>query len=320
MVGVLDRRVDGCVRHVFDGSGYVLGRFECPPHAARWATVNWIGAQPHVVVPDTAVRLIPDGDVPYVSTVNHGLVYDRDVHFRRRLVSTDGDRCTFAIVSDDLAAELGIEHRQRRIRRPRLRYGSCDARAYAVLHQARAALADPAVDLLAVDEAVLSVLRHVADRVAAPVAPHPTGPRPATARARRQAVEQIKAMLAADPSKPWTLAELAAVVHYSPYRLARMFRAHTGYPIAGYRRQLVLRASLPDAVARHSDLSSIAAAYGFSSHSHYTRMFRQVFGCTPSQAQAGLHVLTTYTTSPIAAESNSSVRPSPLTSPSPTAS
>jgi hypothetical protein len=104
MVGVLDRRVDGCVRHVLDGSGYVLGRFVCPPDAARWGAVNWIGGQPHVVVPDTAVRLIPDGDDDYVSTVNHGLVYDRDVHFRRRLVSAEGDRCTFAIVSDDLAA------------------------------------------------------------------------------------------------------------------------------------------------------------------------------------------------------------------------
>ncbi|MCW6006410.1 helix-turn-helix transcriptional regulator [Micromonospora sp. CPCC 205371] len=293
MVGVLDRRVDGYVRHVFDGSGYLLGRFVCPPDADRWDSVNWIGGQPHVVVPDTAVRLIPDGDEAYVSTVNHGLVYDRDVHFRRRLVSTEGDRCTFAIVSDDLAAELGIERPQRRGRRPRLRYGSCGARAYALLHQAHTALADPAVDLLAVDEAVLSVLRHVTDRVAgAPQAG--SGPsRPATARARRQAVEQVKTLLASDPSKPWTLAELAAGVHYSAYCLARMFRAHTGYAIAAYRRQLLLRASLRDAAAPGADLSSVAAAYGFSSHSHYTRVFRQVFGCTPSKARAaGFQVLT----------------------------
>ncbi|GLI02430.1 helix-turn-helix transcriptional regulator [Phytohabitans aurantiacus] len=292
MVGVLDRRVDGCVRHVLDGSGYVLGRFVCPPDAARWGAVNWIGGQPHVVVPDTAVRLIPDGDDDYVSTVNHGLVYDRDVHFRRRLVSAEGDRCTFAIVSDDLAAELGIERSPRRTRRPRLRYGSCGADAYALLHQAHAALADPAVDLLAVDEAVLSVLRHVTGRVAglSPAGPGPA--RPATARARRQAVEQVKALLAGAPSKPWTLAELAAAVHYSPYRLARMFRAHTGYPVAAYRRHLMVRASLPDAATRGVDLSGVAAAYGFSSHSHYTRVFRQVFGRTPSQLRAaGAQVL-----------------------------
>jgi len=283
-VAVLDTWVDGCVRHVFDGSGYVLGRFDCPPDAERWSSVNWIGAQPHVVVPDTAVRLIPDGDESYVSTVNHALVYDRDVHFRRRLVSAEGDRCTFAIISDALAAEMGLEPPPRGVGRPRLRYGSCGARAYALLHQVLAALAGPVLDLPALDEAVLMVLRHVADQMAGQ--PATGAARPATARARRAAVEQVKTLLAADPARRWTLAELAAAVHYSPYRLARMFRAGTGYPIAGYRRQLLLRASLPDATSPRADLSGVAAAYGFSSHSHYTRAFRQAFGRTPSQARA----------------------------------
>lgn len=68
MAALLDERVDACVRHVFTGAGYVLGRFDCPPGAARWASVNWIGDQPHVVVPDTAVRLLPEGGETYVST------------------------------------------------------------------------------------------------------------------------------------------------------------------------------------------------------------------------------------------------------------
>jgi AraC family transcriptional regulator len=289
MAAVVDARVDPCVRHVFEGSGYVLGRFDCPPGAERWATVNWIGTQPHVVVPDTAVRLIPDGGEAYVSTVNHVLVYDRDVCFRRRLISAEGDRCTFAIVSDELATELGLE---RRVRggRPRLRYGPCAAGTYAALHRVRAALRDPKADLLAVDEAMLDVLRHAAVQVA------PAGPgrqRPTTAQARRAAVEEVKALLAADPARRWTLGELGAAVHYSPYCLARMFRAATGYPVAGYRRQLLLRASLPAATSRDADLSGVAAAFGFSSHSHYTRAFRQAFGCTPSQARAAGQVLTT---------------------------
>lgn len=283
MTALLDDRIDGCVSHVFAGSGYVLGRFDCPPGAERWSTINWIGAQPHVVVPDTAVRLTPDGGESYVSTMNHVLVYDRDVEFRRDLISAEGDRCTFAIVSDALAAELGIDQPRRR-GRPRLRHGWCNASVYALAQRVRAALERPDPDLLGVDEATLSVLRH-AVRAVGP-APSPRAARARTMRAWREAVESVKAMLAAQPARRWTLAELAAAVHYSPYCLARMFRATTGRPIAEYRRHLQLRASLPEATRPGADLSGIATAYGFSSHSHYTRAFRATFGCTPSQARA----------------------------------
>jgi AraC-like DNA-binding protein len=294
VVQLLDERVDACVRHVFAGSGYVLGRFDCPPGAERWGTVNWIGTQPHVVVPDTAVRLAPAGGEPCVSTVNHVLVYDRDVQFRRHLVSAKGDRCTFAIISDPLARELGVEPLRRPPGRPRLRHAWCNASAYAQLQHARTALAGPAPDLLAADEAVLMVLRHAAGAVGQGSAGAAGGPaaQPRAARARRDAVEEVKALLAAQLTRRWTLSELAAAVHYSPYCLARMFRVGTGQSISGYRRELRLRASLPEATRPRADLSGVAAAYEFSSHSHYTRAFRAAFGCTPSQARS-CQVLTT---------------------------
>jgi AraC-like DNA-binding protein len=291
MAAVLDERVDACVRHVFAGSGYLLGRFDCPPGAARWAAVNWIGDQPHVVMPDTAVRLLPEGGESYVSTVNHVLVYDRDVHFRRQVVSADGDRCTFAVVADPLAAELGLDRSRRRAGRPRLRHGTSGARDYALVQAARAALAGDDPDLLAVDEALLAVLRRAAGQVGAedPV----RAARAGTERAHRDMVEAVKALLATDLPRRWTLAQLGTAVHYSPYRLARVFRARTGYPVAGYLRQLRLRASLPAATAPGADLSTVATAYGFSSHSHYTRAFREAFGHTPTQARRGGQVLTT---------------------------
>lgn len=288
MAAPLDVRVDPCVRHVFAGSGYVLGRFDCPPGAARWATVNWIGNQPHVVVPDTAVRLLPEGGDTYVSTVNHVLVYDRDVHFRRQVISADGDRCTFAILSDPLAAELGLDRPRRR---PRLRSAASSARDYAIVQAAQAALTGGGPDLLAVDEALLAVLRRAAGQVGAAGPVHDG--RASTERAHREAVEAVKALLATDLPRRWTLAQLGAAVHYSPYRLARIFRARTGYPIAGYLRQLRLRASLPSATAPGADLSTVATAYGFSSHSHYTRAFREAFGRTPSEARRGGQVLAT---------------------------
>src|SRR5688572_14971280 len=96
---------DQCVRGRVAGSGYVAGTFRCDPESARWRETNWIGDRPHVVLPGTAVRLLPDRGEPYVSTVNNLVVYDRDVHYRRQLVSAEGDRCTFLAVEEPLADE-----------------------------------------------------------------------------------------------------------------------------------------------------------------------------------------------------------------------
>ena len=135
------------------------------------------------------------------------------------------------------------------------------------------------MDPLRLDEATLSLLESAADtpRTAPKVRPH----------AHRAAVEEVQRLVASAPARPWTLAELAARVYYSPYFLARLFRRLTGYSIAGYRQQLRLRLSLEQVLNPAADLSAIAAGYGFSSHSHYTRAFRQAFGCTPSQARSG---------------------------------
>jgi AraC-like DNA-binding protein len=140
----------------------------------------------------------------------------------------------------------------------------------------------------------MAVLAHAARQAGADVpdgvAPDGAGPdragadRSLAGRAQRHAVEEVKAALAAEPSRAWSLAELAALVHYSPYRLARLFRARTGYTVCGYRQQLRLRLSLPEVLAGE-DLAGVAARYGFASHSHFTALFRRTFGRTPSQAR-----------------------------------
>jgi AraC-like DNA-binding protein len=261
------------------GSGYVAGRFHCDPDSDRWRETNWIGDRPHVVVPDTAVRLLPERGEPYVSTVNNLVVYDRDVHYRRQLVSAEGDRCTFLAVDEPLAVELGLRPGPGR---PRLRHGACAAPVFALHHQIRAVLRAPRPDRLRLDGLAMAVLVHAAGRVG-PVPPDEAGD-PRTARAQRRAVEEVKAALAAEPVRAWTLADLAARVHYSPYRLARLFRARTGYTVCGYRQQLRLRLSLSDVLAG-ADLSGVAARHGFSSHSHFTALFRRTFGRTPSQVR-----------------------------------
>jgi AraC family transcriptional regulator len=270
-----------CSRVLFAGSRYRLGEFTCPAGVERWRRTNWIGDEPHVVFPRTAVRIIAAGAEPHVCTANDVLVYAADTHYRRELVSADGDRCVYVAVSLPLADELGLPLRPRSTP---LRHGPCPARRYALAQSIRSAARRVARDPLRLDEAVLSLLDAVA------VTSWTVSPM--RRRAHRAAVEEVQRLVATAPDRAWTLAELAARVHYSPYFLARLFRRLTGYSIAGYRQQLRLRLSLEQALTPAADLSAIAAGYGFSSHSHYTRAFRQAFGCTPSQARAG-QVLTT---------------------------
>jgi AraC-like DNA-binding protein len=270
MPQLLDRAVGPHERHELAGSGYVLGAFRCPPGAARWREPNWIGDRPHVVLPSTPVRIGAGSAPDEVRTGNEVVAYDRDTTYRRGLVSAEGDRCTFVAVGDELADELGLDSGAG------VRQAPCAPQAYLRVHRARAVLRRPDPDLLAVDEAVLSLLGHAARRL---------GRARHRADGRAAAVDAVKGLLASAPTRVWTLAELGAAVHYSPYFLARTFHRHTGYPIARYRRLLCLRQSLPRALRAGADLSRIAADHGFSSHSHYTRAFRAAFGCTPSQAR-----------------------------------
>jgi AraC-like DNA-binding protein len=55
-----------------------------------------------------------------------------------------------------------------------------------------------------------------------------------------------------------------------------------GVPLHGYLTQLRLARALVE-LPHASDLTTLALDLGFSSHSHFTAVFRAAFGCTPSQ-------------------------------------
>lgn len=108
----------------------------------------------------------------------------------------------------------------------------------------------------------------------------------ATESARtRDAVEAVKRIVAADPSRIVPLRELAAAVACSPFHLCRAFRQMTGETISSFRRDLRLRLAL-DRIRDARDLTILALDLGFTSHSHFTAAFRRQFGVTPSALRA----------------------------------
>jgi AraC family transcriptional regulator len=79
-----------------------------------------------------------------------------------------------------------------------------------------------------------------------------------------------------------TLAELADVAALSPYHFARSFRRSTG--LAPHRFVTSLRLERAADRLKHSSatVEEIAAGIGFSNFSHFRRLFRAQYGCSPS--------------------------------------
>jgi AraC-like DNA-binding protein len=99
---------------------------------------------------------------------------------------------------------------------------------------------------------------------------------------RMRAVERVKEALALAPSDGWSVAKLAKVANLSPFHLCHVFRKIVGTSIYHYVLQERLARALDVVVDGSDDLTAIALAAGFASHSHFTSRFRRFFGCTPS--------------------------------------
>jgi AraC family transcriptional regulator len=99
---------------------------------------------------------------------------------------------------------------------------------------------------------------------------------------RQKLVDRAKLVLASDPTRRWTLGEIAAEVNVSPVYLTQLFQQVEGLPL--YRYQLRLRLSRAlDLLPQCGDLTELSLDLDFSSHSHFSAAFRQVYGCSPSE-------------------------------------
>ena len=141
------------------------------------------------------------------------------------------------------------------------------------------------IDRLAVEEEALAILHDVAARIYDGC--NSSGPRIGRDRRREfEAVYQVRSRIAAAPAAAHTLRLLAAAVGLSPYQLCRAFTRVCGETLTAYRSRLRVLGSL-DAVCAGEDLTSVALAWGFASHSHFTWAFRQTLGAPPSVVRAG---------------------------------
>jgi AraC-like DNA-binding protein len=82
--------------------------------------------------------------------------------------------------------------------------------------------------------------------------------------------------------KSLTIEDLATLIALSPTHFARAFRESTGQPPHRYITALRLDRSRDALQHPGVTLAEVATRYGFSDHSHFTRLFKDRFGITPS--------------------------------------
>lgn len=101
-----------------------------------------------------------------------------------------------------------------------------------------------------------------------------------------QVVEQAKQVLSRRLDRNTSLEELSHELHCSPFQLCRSFRRATGRTITSYRHLLRVLVALERLRDDSIDLTDLALELGYSSHSHFTHVFRRFIGITPSQYRA----------------------------------
>jgi AraC family transcriptional regulator len=156
-----------------------------------------------------------------------------------------------------------------------------DARAQALVALLRHSLRQNIAEPLEAESAALTLVR----RALGPRTTHAAG----ASAGQQRLVGRVKLVLASDLARRWTLAEIAAEVRGSPVYLTQVFQQVEGLPLYRYQLRLRLARAL-DLLAQYDDLTALSLDLGFSSHSHFSAAFREVYGRSPSEfRQSALH-------------------------------
>ena len=98
----------------------------------------------------------------------------------------------------------------------------------------------------------------------------------------REAREYIRENAERNPS----VESMAARAGKHPVHLAKEFRRYFGTSIGAYVRQTRLEQAQAMLLRKDVDLTEVALACGFASHSHLCRSFKAAYGVTPSEYRA----------------------------------
>jgi AraC family transcriptional regulator len=233
-------------------------------------------AATQLIFPYRGVFVRHVGQDETVAEANQVLFFNAQEAYRVSHPISGGDGSLTVALEESLLQELappGLIQRGPRtsFRRRRLRI---DARAQALVALLRHSLHQKVAEPLEAEVLALTLVR----RTLGPRSSHAPG----STVGHQKLVDRAKLVLSSDLMRRWTLAEIANELRVSPVYLTQVFQQVEGMPLYQYQLRLRLARAL-DLLARYNDLTSLALDLGFSSHSHFSAAFRQLYGYSPTR-------------------------------------
>ena len=232
-------------------------------------------ATTQVVFPYRGVYMRHLGQDQAVAEANQVLFFNAGEGYRVSHPVPGGDASLTFVIGETQLRELApaavlrngatLAFRQQRLR--------IDARAQVLVALLRHSLREKIAEPLEAEGLALTLIQ----RALGPRTTHAAG----ASVGRQRLVDRVKLVLASDVARRWTLAEIAAEVRGSAVYLTQVFQQVEGLPLYRYQLRLRLARAL-DLIAQYDDLTALSLDLGFSSHSHFSASFRQMYGRSPS--------------------------------------
>jgi AraC family transcriptional regulator len=246
----------------------------CPGNCSHQAAEEFATAT-ELVFPYRGVYMRHLGQDQAVAEANQVLFFNAAEGYRISHPVPGGDASLSLAISEALLHELAPSALLREgamlaFRRQRLRI---DARTQVLMALLRHSLRENIAEPLEAESLALTLVQRA------------LGPRTTHAASGsvglQLLVDRAKLVLASDLARRWTLAEVAAEVRCSPVYLTQVFQQVEGQPLYRYQLRLRLARAL-DLLGQYDDLTALSLDLGFSSHSHFSASFREVYGRSPS--------------------------------------
>ena len=223
-----------------------------------------------IIVPRRGVFLLHHQGTPIVADPNTAVVFGMGDTYHVSHPVDGGDQCTVLVFSQELLEDgLGNVKTQ---------HGTIHPATQLQIHALTHRVANGILDQLEAEESAVFVLNSLASDFRSSSLLNGQQ----VSMFQKRLVEEVRALLASQPTDIWRLETIARTVYCSPFHLARQFRAVTGETIAHYLLRLRLVLALDYLAQGKTDVARLAVELGFAHHSHFSARFRSVFGMTPS--------------------------------------
>ena len=274
---------------VFETERVAIGVFRCPVSYPGFSNTGPID-RCIVVFPRTSVWIQHEGSRRFLADPTVATIYNRAQQYERFAASSDGDRCDWFAVDDDLAREIAatIDEPARDAERPfRSPWATSSSALYLRQRRLFRRACAGHLDALEAEEQVIGIVAEVLG--AAPERRPPARRRLSVVHRHSDLADAAKVELQRTLGENRSVHEVAASLGTSPYHLCRVFRKCTGRTLHEHRSELRVRVALEmfeGSSSSTASLSQVAHTLGFSSHSHFVQAMRLRAGMTPGAARA----------------------------------